>query len=357
MTKPIGIISTGSYLPSTSVVNAEIAGQAGVTAEWIERKTGIRTRRRAAPHEATSDLAAVAAMRALDQAGLTAGQLSHVVVATSTPDHPQPATASIVQYRIGASNAAAFDLNSVCSGFAYALAVTERLLRAEPGDKYALVIGADIYSRILDYSDRATAILFGDGAGAVVLGPVPEGRGILATELLTRGDQHELICVPAGGSRLPASVRTVADGEHFFKMKGRGVRDFVTDNVPSAVRDLLSKAGVAGPEVRHFIPHQANGVMLASLWPQLGLTEATCHLELGDYGNTGSASIPITLDMAHRKGLLADEDLVLLCGFGGGMSVGSALLSWVPTRYAGAARRPVRELVAAGMPAGTRGLP
>lgn len=347
MNRFIGVVGTGSYLPATVVGNAEIAGPAGVTSEWIERKTGIRNRRRAAPHEATSDLATAAARRALAQAGLTADQLSHIVVATSTPDHPQPATASIVQHHLHAYNAAAFDVNSVCSGFVYALAVAERLLHAEPHDRYALVIGADIYSRILDYSDRATAILFGDGAGAVVLGQVPTGRGTLATSLVTRGDHHELISVPAGGSRLPASEQTLADGGHFFKMNGRGVRGFVEQHLPGAVHEVLRKAGVSPAGVRHFVPHQANGVMLGAVWPRLELGSATCHLELADYANTGAASIPITLDLVHRRGLFAEGDLVLLCGFGGGMSIGSALLSWAPTRQLRGATVPARELAVA----------
>jgi 3-oxoacyl-[acyl-carrier-protein] synthase-3 len=347
MNRSIGIVGTGSYLPATVVGNAEIAGPAGVTSEWIERKTGIRNRRRAAAHEATSDLAATAGRRALAQAGLTADQLSHIVVATSTPDHPQPATASIVQHRLGAYNAAGFDVNSVCSGFVYGLTVAERLLQAEPRDRYALVIGADIYSRILDYTDRATAILFGDGAGAVVVGQVPAGHGTLATSLVTRGDQHELIRVPAGGSRLPASEQTLAEGGHFFKMNGRGVRDFVEQNLPTAVRDLVAKAGVSLTEVQHFVPHQANGVMLSRVWPHLGLESAACHLDVADYANTGAASIPIMLDSVHRQGLLAVGDLVLLSGFGGGMSVGSTLLNWAPTRYARGAAASVRELAVA----------
>jgi 3-oxoacyl-[acyl-carrier-protein] synthase-3 len=348
MTRSIGIIGTGSYLPDTAVGNAEIAGPAGVTSEWIETKTGIRNRRRAAPHEATSDLAAAAAQRALDQAGLTADQISYVVVATSTPDHSQPATASIVQHLIHADRAAAFDMNSACSGFVYAMTVGERLLQAELDGGYALVIGADIYSRILDYSDRRTAILFGDGAGAVVLGRVPAGRGMLAASLLTHGDQHTLISVPAGGSRQPASEHSLATGDHFFKMDGRGVRRFVEEHLPTAVDELLEKAGVAHADVSHFVPHQANGVMLGTVWPRLGLGSATCHLELRDHGNTGSASIPIALDLVHRRRLLAEEDLVLLCGFGGGMSVGSALVSWAPTRCALRPATARRELAVAG---------
>ncbi|WP_217510264.1 3-oxoacyl-ACP synthase III family protein [Streptomyces vilmorinianum] len=335
---PIGIVSTGSYVPTTVVTNEELAGDAGVTADWIIRKTGIHERRRAADHEATSDLAAHAARGALAQAGLRPEDLSYIVLATSTPDHPQPATASIVQNLIGATNAAAFDVNAVCSGFVYALTVAERLLAGQPGNRYGLVVGVDIYSRILDYSDRKTCILFGDGAGAVVLGPAEEGKGVLETGLITRGDQHRLISVPAGGSRIPPSAESVRAGQHYFRMDGRGVRGFVHENLPAALHQLLDTAGVPADEVQHFIPHQANGVMLSEVWPELGLDNAALHLALKRYGNTGSGSVPITLDLVHRQGLLAENDVVLLTGFGGGMNVGSALLRWGATPYARPAR-------------------
>jgi 3-oxoacyl-[acyl-carrier-protein] synthase-3 len=353
---PVGILGTGRYLPSALVSNDEIALRAGVTSEWIERKTGIRQRRRAAGHEATSDLAAAAAAQALNQAGLCPERVSYVVVATSTPDHPQPATASIVQHLIGATGAAAFDVNSVCSGFVFALAIAERLLHGEPAGGYALVVGADIYSRILDYTDRKTAPLFGDGAGAVVLGPVPEGQGIITTSMLTRGDQHELICVPAGGSRRPPSPGTVAEGQHFFRMDGPGVRGFVANQLPGAIREVLDKAGVPAAGVDHFVPHQANGAMLGDIWPSLGLGVATCHLQLDRYGNTGAASVPITLDLVHRDGLFAVNDTVLLTGFGGGMSVGSAVLRWAPTRSARPPRSRPLASPAQGIPGRAAGI-
>ncbi|MEU7067453.1 ketoacyl-ACP synthase III [Streptomyces sp. NPDC046161] len=330
----IGIVSTGSYLPDTVVGNEEIARGAGVSDEWIVRKTGIRERRRADDRDATSDLAARAALAALEQAGVQPQEVAYIVLATSTPDHPQPATASIVQHLIGAVNAAAFDINAVCSGFVYATTVAERLLRAAEDGRYALVIGADIYSRILDYSDCKTAILFGDGAGAVLLGAVPEARGITETSLLSRGDQYRLISVPAGGSRMPANDRTLREGAHYFRMDGRGVRSFVQDNLPSALHELLDRAGVERELVRHFVPHQANGVMLGEVWPELGLPRATMHLALEEYGNTGSASVPITLDVAHRRGEFADGETVLMAGFGGGMTVGAVLTRWAPTAFA-----------------------
>ncbi|ADI04499.1 3-oxoacyl-(acyl-carrier-protein) synthase 3 [Streptomyces bingchenggensis BCW-1] len=333
----IGVLGTGSYLPAETVSNSLVAERAGVTDEWIVRKTGIRSRRYAAETEATSDLAVAAAESALRAAGIAAEQLSWVVVATSTPDHPQPATACLVQYRLGAHRAAAFDVNSVCSGFVFALETAARLLSPSrvpgPGPMptapgYALVIGADVYSRIIDRADRRTAVLFGDGAGAVVLGPVRPGRGLIGSRLTSHGDQHDLIHVEAGGSRLPASEKTLADGAHWFKMRGRAVSEFVARELPQAVRALLSTYGVDPARVDHFIPHQANGVMLRDAFPRLGLDRAKLHLTVDEHGNTSAASIPLALDTVCRAGAFRDGELLLLAGFGGGMSVGSALLHW-----------------------------
>ncbi|MBW5485245.1 3-oxoacyl-ACP synthase III family protein [Streptomyces bambusae] len=325
-----GILGTGSYLPADTVSNRVVAERAGVTEDWILQKTGIRERRYAAESEATSDLAVEAARAALDAAGVSARELSWIVVATSTPDSPQPATACLVQHRLGAVNAAAFDLNSVCSGFVFGLVSAARLLPGADGAVrgYALVIGADVYSRIIDREDRRTAVLFGDGAGAVVLGPVRPGYGIIGSHLASRGDQHDLIRVEAGGSRLPASEKTVAEGQHWFRMDGRGVREFVAAELPRAVREVLAEHGVSAAEVDHFVPHQANGVMLTETVPQLGLPRAVTHLTVAEHGNTSAASIPLALDEAFRAGSIRDRDVLLLAGFGGGMSLGTVLVRW-----------------------------
>ncbi|MGW0532090.1 3-oxoacyl-ACP synthase III family protein [Streptomyces sp. NPDC003032] len=322
-----GILGTGSYLPSRTVGNSEIATRTGVTEEWILRKTGIRTRRYAADHEATSDLAAHAARAALADAGIRAGQLSYIVVATSTPDHPQPATAAIVQKLIGADDAAAFDVNAVCTGFLFALNAAYRMV---PDDGYGLVIGADIYSRIINPTDRRTAVLFGDGAGAVVVGPVEVPGGLLGTNLRTFGNLHRTIEVPVGGSRLPARHHGPNDPAHFFAMQGRAVRDFVAEQLPVAVKEILQSTGTRPDDVRHFVPHQANGQMLQEIAPTLGLDNAMHHLVVEDTANTGAASVPLTLDLVHRQGELKSGDSVLLCAFGGGMSIGATLLRWSP---------------------------
>jgi 3-oxoacyl-(acyl-carrier-protein) synthase III len=324
----VGILGTGSYLPAREVTNAELATMVpGADPEWVTRKTLIGARRFAAADEATSDLAAKAAGPALESAGIEAAEIDYLIVSTSTGDSPQPPTASLVQQLIGADRAAAFDINVVCAGFVFALATAERLVAARPGSK-ALVIAADVYSRILDFGDRRTAVLFGDGAGAVVVGAVPDRYGVLDTELVTRGDAAGLIRVEAGGSRRPASAETVANGEHYFRMDGRGVRDFVADHVPPVLAELLDRAGFHAKDVDHFVPHQANGMMLKELVDQAGLDGARTHLTLDRYGNTGSASVPVALDEAARSGTMQPGDLVLLAGFGGGMSVGAAVLRW-----------------------------
>lgn len=320
----VGILATGSYLPKDEVTNDEVAARAGTTAEWIERKTQIRTRRYAAPHEATSDLAARAATDALRTARVEAERIDYLIVSTSTGDFPQPPTSYLVQDIVGAHNAACFDVNVVCSGFVYALELARGLVALRP-DALALVVAAEVYSRILDQTDRRTAVLFADGAGAALVGAVERDYGILDVDLSSSGAANHLIRVDAGGSRRPASHETVDDGGHHFKMDGRGVREFVARNVPGALRRMADRAGA---HIDHFVPHQANGVMLTDLVEQAGLTAAHTHRTLEKYGNVGSASVPVSLDDANRAGLLKHGDLVLLSGFGGGMAIGSALLRW-----------------------------
>ncbi|MDI6100398.1 ketoacyl-ACP synthase III [Actinoplanes sp. NEAU-A12] len=306
----IAILGTGACLPEHRVDNDQAGAAAGVDHEWILRKTGIRRRRWAPDGLANADLATEAARAALSRAGVPADRVGLIVVATSTPDQTQPPTAATVQHRLGATAAAAFDLNAVCSGFVFALATAARMIAGTGG--YALVIGADIYSRILDHTDRRTVVLFGDGAGAALLGPAPApGRGLIATRLHTFGEHRDLIEVPPGGH---------------FTMQGRAVREFVTGRVPGLVRDFLDEARVPAASVRHIVAHQANGVMLDELISALDLPGAVAHRTVETLGNTGAASVPITLDSADRRGLLGPGDRTLLVAFGGGMAVGLALL-------------------------------
>ncbi|GHE72235.1 3-oxoacyl-[acyl-carrier-protein] synthase 3 [Streptomyces capitiformicae] len=328
----IGILETGGYVPEAAISSEEVAKKVAVTDswltdEWITRKTRIVSRRYAAPGEATSDLAARAAEQALERSGLAATDLDYLIVSTSTGDSPQPPTAHLVQKEIQAYRAACLDINVVCSGFVYALALAQGLVAQRPGS-HALVVAAEVYSRFVDFTDRRTAVLMGDGAGAAVVGQVPEGRGFLGFELVGRGDAHGLIRVEAGGSRIPPSAETVADGGHFLRMEGRDVRNFVNENLPPAVRTLTDAHGLTLGDVQHFVPHQPNGVMLDELVEHTGLEKAQNHRTVEQYGNMGSASVAYTLHDANLRGRLGEGDLVLLAGFGGGMSIGAGLLRW-----------------------------
>ncbi|MEV7347035.1 ketoacyl-ACP synthase III [Streptomyces sp. NPDC093544] len=324
--KDIRILGTGAYVPPRIVSNDEVGAPAGVDDAWITRKTAIRERRWAAAGQATSDLATAAARAAMESAGITAEQLSMIAVATSTPDRPQPPTAAYVQHNLGASSTAAFDVNAVCSGTVFALSAVGSVILRRGG--YALVIGADVYSRILNPADRRTVVLFGDGAGAMVLGPTTHGPLLRHVALHTFGALSGLIQVPAGGSRQPLDQAGIEAGLQYFAMDGREVRRFVVEQLPQLTKGFLHEAGVEAADISHFVPHQANGVMLDDVFADLALPRATMHRTVTHYGNTGAASIPITLDAAVRAGAFRPGELILLAGFGGGMAASFALIEW-----------------------------
>lgn len=323
----IGILGTGSEVPDEETTNTELAERFGVTTEWIERKTRILSRRRMPDGQTPSALARRAAARALERAGVPADRIDYVIVATTTGDTPLPPVSCLVQAGLGAHRAACFDLNIGCSGFVHGLAVAHALLSARPR-AHALVVGAEAWTRFTDPQDRSTAVLLADGAGAAVLGPVPEPYGVLGSDLIGHGDKADLLVVEAGGSALPASHRTVDARQHYLRMNGRGVTEFVLAQVPPSVKELLGRTGVQPQDVAHFVPHQANGVLLDRLARDMGLAGARLHTTLEHFGNSGAASLPVTLDSAARAGELHDGDLVLLSGFGGGMAVGNSLLRW-----------------------------
>lgn len=323
-----GIIGTGSYLPSETITNDVLADHLTIDESWISDKTGIYERRRVAPHEATSDLGTHAAREALAAAGITAADLDFIVVGTSTPDHPQPATGVLIQRDLGAHAAAAFDVNAVCTSFLYALDVARGLLTADSSVRYALVIGADVYSRQLDYDDRRTCVLFGDGAGAVVLGPVDDGFGMMSSRMISDGRLHDLVKVPAGGSRLACDADAIACGDHFFKMQGRQVREYVQETFPALLDEVLKDSDLTPADLDLVIPHQANGVLLGQVAEAAGLSPDQLHGTYCRYGNTGAASVPVTLHDAVKAGRLRKEANVVLLGFGGGMTAGASLHRW-----------------------------
>ena len=323
----VGIISTGSYLPDRVMSNKEIEGFLDTSDEWIVEKTGIRNRHIAAPDQATSDLAVIAAERALKNAKLSASQIDLVVLATSTPDMIQPSTACIVQGQIGATNAGAFDLGAVCSGFVYALAVAADMMKGNPLLNHVLVIGSEVYSRILDWTDRSTAVFFGDGAGAVVLGR-GETPGILGNYMGADGTKWDVIAMPGGGSRHPATHHTVLANLHTFRMRGRDVWKFVMAKMPLAITTALERSGKSMNELDFIIFHQANEVMLTALMDEMGLPLEKTYLNVGKNANTSGASVPLALDEASRRGYLHAGDTLVLCGFGGGLAWSSLVLEW-----------------------------
>ncbi|WP_284446454.1 beta-ketoacyl-ACP synthase III [Paenibacillus hunanensis] len=324
---PIGIIGTGKYVPEKILTNADLEKMVETNDEWIVSRTGIRERHIAAPDQATSDLAYEAAIKAIETAGLTAADLDLIVVATITPDMSFPSTACILQDKLGAKKAAAFDLSAACSGFVYALGAATSMLQMGMY-KNALVIGADTLSRITDYTDRNTCVLFGDGAGAVVIGEVGEGRGFKAFDLGAEGAGGELLKLPAGGSRTPASADTLEAKQHFIQMSGREVFKFAVKVMNTATVDVLNKAGMSKDEIDLFIPHQANVRIINSAMERLNLTEDRVMINVQKYANTSAASIPLALVEAVEEGRIKEGDKVVMVGFGGGLTWGASVIVW-----------------------------
>ncbi len=314
------ILGTGSHAPERVVTNEDLALRVETSDEWIRTRTGIRERRLASPGTETSDLAVAAALPALAQAGLTPADIDLLIVATITPDTPVPACACHVQRKLGVpTHAACFDLNAACSGFLYALDTAAALL-GSGRYRHALVIGAEKLSGIVDWEDRTTCVLFGDGAGAVVLGTSDEpGRGLLGTRLGGDGGNADLLCVPppAPGERGP-----------FLKMRGKEIFKLAVRAMDDAAREILEQQGLRADQVALVIPHQANQRIIDAIAEYLELPPDRFFVNLERYGNTSAASIPLALDEAHRAGRIRRGDLVLLVAFGAGLTYGSALLRW-----------------------------
>ncbi len=314
-------------MPEKILTNSDLEKMVETNDEWIVSRTGIRERHIAAPHEATSDLAYEAAVRALDSAGIKAEDLELIIVATVTPDSTVPSTACILQDKLGAKGAAAFDLSAACSGFVYSLATATGFIQNGMYNN-ALVIGADTLSRITDYSDRNTCVLFGDGAGAVIIGEVPEGRGFLSFDLGAEGSGGSLLNIEAGGSRLPASHQTIEDKKHFLYMNGREVFKFAVRVMGTATERVLTKAGLGKENIDLFVPHQANIRIIQSAMQRLDLPPEKCVINVDKYANTSAASIPLALVEAAEEGRIKEGDAVLMVGFGGGLTWGASVLIW-----------------------------
>jgi len=321
------IIGWGSYVPSRVLTNDDLAHMVDTSDEWIRTRTGIRERRIASLRESTATMAVEAARAALRVAGLSPAQLDLIIVATATPDYAFPSTACLVQDALGANGAAAFDLAAGCTGFVYALGLASDLIAAGKCD-HALVIGAETLSRILNWEDRTTCILFGDGAGAVVLRAGEAPGGVLSYVLGADGSGAYLLILPAGGSRCPASPETVAQGLHYVRMRGREIFRFAIRTIPRVAREAVEKAGLDIEHVELLIPHQANLRIIESAAETLGIPRERVFVNIDRYGNTSAASIPIALCEALEQGKVKGGDHLVLVGFGAGLTWGAAVIEW-----------------------------
>ncbi len=322
-----GIIGTGSYIPDNIVTNKDLERIVETTDEWIVTRTGIRERRIADVDMATSDMASIAAKRAIESAGICPEDIDLILVATITPDSNVPSTACIVQHNIEATNAAAFDLNAACSGFIYGM-ITANQFIASGIYKNILVIGAECLSKFTDWSDRNTCILFGDGAGAVVVGRVDEGYGILSQHMGADGSGGDLLKVEAGGSRKPASLETVEQRLHYIYMDGSEVFKFAVRIMASASEEAVRMAGLTSEDVDYLVPHQANMRIIDAARKRLKLDREKVFVNLDRYGNMSAASIPVALDQAVRSGTITKGHNIVMVGFGGGLTWASALMKW-----------------------------
>ncbi len=323
----VGFIGLGCYIPEKTMTNYDLEKLVETSNEWIVERTGIKERHIAAPEEATSDLAVIAAQRAIADAGLTSEDIDLVIVATESPDTKFPSTACMVQDKIGATHAAAFDLSAGCSGFVYGSAVASQMI-ATGLYKYVLVVGAETLSRIMNWEDRNTCVLFGDGAGAAVLGPVEEGYGIEGIDLGADGSGGHYLIQPAGGSRKPASHETVDAKEHFIHMNGNEVFKFAIKIMGRSALRVLDKAGLTKDDIDLLIPHQANIRIINSAAKRLKLSPEKIVVDVDKYGNTSAASIPIAMCEARDEGRLIKGENVLLVGFGAGLTWASIVVKW-----------------------------
>jgi len=324
---PAGVAGTGSYVPERVVPNSYFEKIVDTSDEWIVQRTGIRERRYVAEGQATSDMALVAARRALDSAGLAPEDLDLIVVGTVSPDQPIPACSALIQHKLGAKNAAAFDCNSACTGFITALSIAESQV-ASGRVRRVLAIGAESLSRISDMQDRTSCILFGDAAGAVVVAPVEECRRgeILKIRQGADGSGYDLIYMLAGGSRKPASEETLKAREHFIRLNGREVFRFAVTRMGDLIAEMMD--GHSYEDLCLVVPHQVNKRIIDSALERLGWSDEKVMVNIHRYGNTSSATVPVALDEAHREGRLVPGKLVILVAFGAGLTWGGVLLRW-----------------------------
>jgi 3-oxoacyl-[acyl-carrier-protein] synthase-3 len=321
------ITGTGSYVPEKILSNFDLEKKVDTSDEWITERTGIKERRIVDDGETNSDLCVEASKRALQAAGVKPKQIDMIIVATVSGDMPMPSTASVLQKKLGIKNAGAFDINAACSGFLYGLSVADNFIKSGFAGK-VLLVGSEVMSRFLDWQDRTTCVLFGDGAGAVVLEPTRGKRGILSTHLYSDGDMWDFICLPGGGSSHPPTIKTVKERMHFVKMKGNETFKVAVRTLEKLVIDTLKKNKVKPSELAMLIPHQANLRIIKATAERLKLPMEKVAINLDRYGNTSSASIPMALDEMVRADRIKKNDYILLEAFGSGLTWASALIKW-----------------------------
>jgi 3-oxoacyl-[acyl-carrier-protein] synthase-3 len=320
-----GIIGMGHSYPVGILTNADLEKMVDTNDEWITSRTGIKQRHKAADDEYTSQFGVAAAVQALERSGLDATEIDIIICATTTPDQIMPSTGALIQAKIGATNAAGMDIFAACSGFLYGLTMVDSMIRTGQ-IRYALVIGAEVLTKYVDYTDRGTCVIFGDGAGAAVVGPVPEGKGILATKIRSDGRYEEQLYAPGGGTKLGTTHATIDAGEHFFKMKGNELFKVAVRSMADISAEMLAKAGYTVDDVDLVIPHQANQRITDAVASRLGVPDEKVYTNISEMGNTSSASIPIAIDECLQSGKIKEGDLVLLTAFGGGVTWGATLI-------------------------------
>jgi 3-oxoacyl-[acyl-carrier-protein] synthase III len=322
------VAGTGSYAPEKIVTNGDLEKIVETNDQWIVERTGIKERHVAGPEEATSDMALKASVRALEMAGIAPADVEMIVVGTVTPDYPFPSTAAVLQGRLGNKKAFAFDVSAACAGSIYAMSIADRYV-ATGAVKNALVLGAEKLTSITDWTDRNTCILFGDAAGAMVLVPTDdENRGIRTTRLHADGSQVAALLQPGGGTRQPFSQKVLDDRSHYVKMNGREVFKFAVRALEESCREVLEAEKPTPADVTHVIAHQANKRILDATLTRLEIPEERCWMNLEKYGNTSSASVPMTLDEANRAGRFQPGDTILMMAIGGGMAWGASVVRW-----------------------------
>jgi len=322
-----GIVGLGYYVPPKIMTNYDWENIVDTSDEWITSKTGIKERRIADKDICTSDLAVMASIEAMREAKVRPEDIDLIILATSSPDVPLSSTASITQHKLGCKNAGAFDINAVCSGWVHALEIGSKFVIDSNYDN-VLVIGSEVYSRIVNWEDRATCVLFGDGAGAAILQKIENGRGIIGSWLKSDGSGAEVIQIPAGGIKKPISSSDSFEGEQYFHMDGRAVWNFAIEAFPQAVKELLKQINMEIKDIDMIIPHQANFNIIKAGMENLGLPMDKVFMNLDKYGNTAAASVPIALAESVKEGIIKPGDLVITVGFGGGLAWGANAIEW-----------------------------